>query len=118
MTGLSERVIGITIISIGTGLPELATSVAAVLKGRNDMAIANVLGSNIYNTLAIPGVTASVFPLVARKELFIPDTAIMLGATLLIGLVFAFRSPRFNRLLGGFFVVSYLAYGAHMIFYS
>jgi len=115
LAGLSERVIGITIISIGTGLPELATSIAAVLKGRNDMALGNILGSNVYNTLGIPGLTASVFPLVARKELFLPDTAVMLTATVLIGLVFAFKSGVFNRLLGAFFVLGYVAYCVHML---
>ena len=63
LAGLSERVIAITIISVGTGLPELATSIAAAYRGHSEIAIANVIGSNIFNTLAIPGVTASFFAL-------------------------------------------------------
>ena len=63
LAGLSDRVIGVTIISIGTGLPELATSAVASFRGRNDIAVSNVIGSNIMNTLGVAGATAVVNPL-------------------------------------------------------
>lgn len=116
MAGLSERVIAITIISIGTGLPELATSVAAAIRGHNDVAIANIIGSNIFNTLAIPGITASVFTLSVSEKLLSFDTFIMLGATFAIGLVFIFKKPALRRSIGILFFMSYSIYALKLIF--
>lgn len=108
--GLSDRIIGVTIISIGTGLPELATSISAVLKKRNDMALANVIGSNIYNTLAIPGATATIFPMTINKGLIFPDSLVMLSATILLGVMFLFKNSNAARWLGFAFVGVYLTY--------
>lgn len=108
--GLSERVIGITIISVGTGLPELATSVSAALKKQNDMALANIIGSNIYNTLAIPGATSMVFPMAINKQLIVPDSLFMIGATTALGAVFLFKKPMIGRVLGIGLLTSYGAY--------
>lgn len=115
MVGLSERVIGITIISAGTGLPELATSVAAALRGHNEVAIANIIGSNIINTLAIPGLTASFFPLAVNEEILSLDVVVMLTATFAIGAVFFLRAPWQRKLIGFGFLTAYLAYLSRLI---
>ena len=115
LIGLSERVIAITIISVGTGLPELATSIAASLRGHNDVAIANILGSNVFNTLAIPGITASFFTLGVSQKLLSFDMFVMLGATFLIGLVFLLKSPAMKRGLGIIFFLLYSAYALKLL---
>ena len=82
--GVSELVIGLTIVAIGTSLPELAASVAAALKGENDLAIGNIVGSNLFNllcVLAIPGILA---PAAVENEVLLRDYPLMLGLTLLL----------------------------------
>jgi cation:H+ antiporter len=79
--GLSERVIGITIISAGTGLPELVTSAVAAIRRHGDIAIANVLGSNIFNTFGVLGATALIAPVTVSSEIFQMDIWWMLGAS-------------------------------------
>lgn len=110
MAGLSERVIAITIISVGTGLPELATSIAAAIRGHGDIAVANVIGSNIFNTLAIPGITASLFPLVIDERFLNLDFYVMTGATLSIGLIYLFTRGGLRRLIGTIMTLSYIGY--------
>jgi cation:H+ antiporter len=82
--GVSERVIGLTVVSIGTSLPELVASVAAALKKQHEMALANVVGSNILNLLMILGVTGAVRPIPIAAALVFPDMAVMLGFSLLL----------------------------------
>lgn len=113
--GLSERVIGITIISVGTGLPELVTSLAAAARGHNDVAIANIIGSNIFNTLGIPGVTAAFFPLVVNEQIFNFDSVAMLTATGLIGLCFFIKIPVLRRILGLAFLSGYFLYVVRLL---
>ena len=110
LAGLSDRIIAITIISVGTGLPELATSIAAALKGHSDMAIANVIGSNIFNTLAIPGITASFFPLMVDQQFLNFDFYMMAAATAGIATIYFFKNHRIRRLLGVVMVGVYIAY--------
>lgn len=110
MAGLSERVIAITIISAGTGLPELATSVAAAFRGHSEIAIANVIGSNIFNTLAIPGVTASFFSIQVNQQFLGFDFYMMSAATLSIMLLYLFKNPKLRRVIGLFMFLSYNAY--------
>lgn len=116
MAGLSERVIAITIISAGTGLPELATSIAAAFRGHSDIAIANVIGSNIFNTLAIPGATASFFALKVSPEFLTFDFYVMLGATLIVGLLYLINNPKLRRSFGFLMFIGYSAYTLHLIF--
>ena len=114
--GLSERVIAITIISAGTGLPELATSIAAAVRGHSDIAIANVIGSNIFNTLAIPGVTASFFALNISQEFLSFDFYVMIAATLVVGLFYLVKNPKLRRSFGFFMFLGYSAYALNLIF--
>jgi cation:H+ antiporter len=86
--GVSEAVIGLTIVAVGTSLPELATSIAAALKGHREIALGNVIGSNIFNVLAILGITALVMPIPVEARFLSLDVPLMLGVSaLLVGLV-------------------------------
>lgn len=82
--GVSETVIGLTLVAVGTSLPELATSVMAALRGHNDVALGNVLGSNLFNILGILGVTAAVVPLPFNPRLLALDLWVMLAATVVM----------------------------------
>lgn len=81
--GLSEATIGLTVVAFGTSTPELASSVVAAIRGRADIAVGNVIGSNIYNTLAILGITGLIVPLQAQG-VGVVDWGVMLGMTLLL----------------------------------
>lgn len=85
MIGLSERFIGLTIVALGTSLPELCTSVVAATKGKADLAIGNIVGSNIFNILFVVGTTALIIP-VPFNPAFIIDTAVAVGAAVLLWL--------------------------------
>jgi len=107
--GVSEAVIGLTVVAVGTSLPELVTSVAAARKGQGDLAFGNVVGSNIFNILGILGVTALVKPLAVPPEIIGFDIWVMLGATaLLIG--FALAGWRVTRGRGALLLGAYVAY--------
>jgi cation:H+ antiporter len=110
LAGLSERVIAITIISVGTGLPELATSMAAAFRGHSEIALANVIGSNIFNTLAIPGATAAFFALKVDEQFISHDFYVMTAATLSVCVLFLVKNPVVRR---GFGVLMFLAYSAY-----
>ena len=86
--GISPLVVGLTIVAFGTSAPEMAVSVGAVLGGKNDIAIGNVVGSNIFNVLFILGISALITPLVVNIQLIRQEVPIMLGASLLL-LIFA-----------------------------
>ncbi|MGP1396974.1 MAG: calcium/sodium antiporter [Inquilinaceae bacterium] len=107
--GVSDAVIGLTIVAVGTSLPELATSVMAALRRQSDVALGNVLGSNIYNVLAILGITAIVTPVDVPAQIATFDVYVMLAVTLLL-LGFAFTGRRLSRGEGGTFVLLYAAY--------
>jgi len=87
--GISPLVVGLTIVAFGTSSPEMAVSVGAVMDGRTDIAIGNVVGSNILNVLLILGLSAIITPLVVHIQLIRQEVPIMLGASLLM-LVLAF----------------------------
>ena len=112
--GLSEFVIGITIVALGTSLPELVTSVIAILKGQSSISIGNLIGSNIFNVFAVLGITSLVRPLGADTNLLISDLPIMLGVTLLLGL-FLFISRKLRRIEGLLLISIYLIYVAFSI---
>jgi cation:H+ antiporter len=90
--GISPLVVGLTIVAFGTSAPEMAVSVGAVLDGRTDLAIGNVVGSNIFNVLFILGLSALITPLVVHMQLIRQEVPIMLGASLLL-LVLVARWP-------------------------
>jgi cation:H+ antiporter len=107
--GLSEAVIGLTLVALGTSLPELVTSVVAAVRRHADVAFGNVVGSNIFNVLGIAGVTAVVHPIAVPPEIAGFDIWVMLGATLFL-VVFAATGWRVNRWEGAAFLLAYLAY--------
>lgn len=82
--GMTERMIGLTVVSIGTGTPELATSIVAARKGQSEIALGNVIGSNIFNILGILGVTAVIAPLAVAPAMLDSDLWWMLGITLVL----------------------------------
>jgi cation:H+ antiporter len=82
--GVSEAVIGLTVVAIGTSMPELVTSALAARKGQSDVAFGNIIGSNIFNVLGILGVTAIVQPLTVPASIAAFDIWVMLAATLLL----------------------------------
>lgn len=107
--GISEAVIGLTLVAVGTSLPELATSVTAAMKGRADVALGNVIGSNIFNLLAIVGVAGLFGPMPMPQAMLHFDLWVMLAATLLIAPFIFYRWP-FRRMIGFGFVGLYAIY--------
>jgi cation:H+ antiporter len=85
--GISPLVVGLTIVALGTSAPEIAVSVASVLEGKTDMAVGNVVGSNIFNVLFILGLSALIVPLVVHRQLIRQEVPIMFGVTLLMALM-------------------------------
>lgn len=111
--GVSEVIIGLTIVAIGTSMPELVTSVLAALKGQSDIAIGNVVGSNLFNILGILGITAIVHPVSALGfQSF--DFIVMLALAVII-LPFAWTGLRIGRREGSVLLLSYLGYMAYLI---
>lgn len=107
--GVSEFVIGITIVALGTSLPELATSIIAIVKGEANISIGNIIGSNIFNIFAVLGFTSILKPLNADAYIISIDLPIMVGVTLLFG-IFIFLSRRLKRLEGIFLISIYIVY--------
>lgn len=111
--GMSERLIGLTIVAFGTSLPELCTSVSAAMKGKSDIAIGNIVGSNVFNILFVVGTTALITP-VAFQANFIIDTLIAAAAAILLW-VCVFKNHKLNRVGGAIMLVSYVAYFVYLI---
>ncbi|GAB1490017.1 calcium/sodium antiporter [Opitutaceae bacterium] len=109
--GISESVIGLTIVAVGTSMPELVTSVVAAFRKHSDVALGNVLGSNIYNTLGIGGVTAVLSPTDVPVQIVRFDNPVMVvvSATLLL---FAWTGGRIGRREGGILLLGYATYVA------
>lgn len=107
--GVSETVIGLTVVAIGTSLPELVTSVIAAIRRHTDLALGNVIGSNIFNVFLILGTTALVQPIPVPPEIARLDVWVVLAATALL-LVFSFTSRRIVRWEGAAFLIAYFAY--------
>ncbi|MGI3169005.1 calcium/sodium antiporter [Pseudooceanicola sp. C21-150M6] len=109
--GISETVIGLTIVAVGTSMPELVTSVIAALKRQGDVAFGNVVGSNIYNILGIGGATALIAPSTVPAQIQRFDAPVMVGVSGLL-LVFAATGLRIGRREGAVLVLGYLGYAA------
>ncbi|MEQ9464880.1 MAG: calcium/sodium antiporter [Haliea sp.] len=107
--GLSEAVIGLTLVAIGTSLPELSISVIAAFRRHADVAIGNVLGSNIFNLLGILGISALLQPLPVHERILQFDQWVMLGTSLVL-LFFLYTGSRLSRLEGGLLLLGYGAY--------
>lgn len=109
--GLSDLVIGLTIIAIGTSLPELAASIMSVIKKEPELAIGNIIGSNMYNMLAVLSFPALINPTRFEQAVLIRDYPVMLGLTLLMGwMVFIHGAGRFSRMEGVFLLGCFGAY--------
>ncbi|MDH3340656.1 MAG: calcium/sodium antiporter [Nitrosopumilus sp.] len=105
--GLSEKIIGLTVIAIGTSLPELITSIIAIRKGHGDIGVGNIIGSNIYNILMIMGVGAALGGVMVSPDVFI-DYAIMIIFS--VSLLIALKTRTINRFMGVCIAVGYAAY--------
>lgn len=117
--GVSDLVIGLTIIAIGTSLPELAASLIAARKGEHDIAIGNIVGSNMFNLLAVIGIAGSITPIaVIPAEVMMRDWPMMMAGTValfVMGYGFRGRQGRINRLEGGILLLTFIAYSAYLV---
>ncbi|GGP43534.1 calcium/sodium antiporter [Shewanella saliphila] len=111
--GISEVIIGLTIVAIGTSMPELVTSVMAALKGQSDIAIGNVVGSNIFNVLGILGATALIHPVSAAGFNEVDFIAMLIFAIMV--LPFAWSGLRIGRREGGVLLAGYLGYTSYLV---
>ncbi|MCR5163179.1 MAG: calcium/sodium antiporter [Thermoguttaceae bacterium] len=113
--GISKAVTGLTIVAVGTSLPELATSFVAALKGENDIAVGNIVGSNIFNVFCILGIVPVISPLTGQSIRGL-DFAVMLGVC---GALFLFGmfGKRLNRVQGALLLTAYIAYTAYLVIY-
>ncbi len=107
--GVSDEVIGLTVVAVGTSLPELATSVIAALRKQGEIALGNVLGSNIFNVLFIGGLTGTIAPTVIPPSILAVDLWLVTGASLAVMLL-AYTGGRLSRLEGAVMVALYVAY--------
>lgn len=107
--GVPEAVIGLTLVAVGTSLPELSISVIAAIRGHADVAVGNILGSNIFNLLGILGLSALLQPLPVHPRILHFDQWVMLGTSLLL-LLFLYTGRRLSRAEGGIFLVGYATY--------
>ncbi|MFN2349422.1 MAG: calcium/sodium antiporter [Thioalkalivibrio sp.] len=107
--GVSEAVIGLTLVALGTSLPELSISVIAAIRRHADVAVGNILGSNIFNLLGILGISALLQPLPIHGRILEFDQWVMLGTSLLL-LAFLYTERRLSRVEGGILIVCYLIY--------
>jgi len=110
--GVSDLIIGLTVVAVGTSLPELASSLMAARKGEHDIALGNILGSNLFNTLAVVGVAGAIHPLEVAPDVLSRDIPVMAFLTIaLFAMSYGFRAPgRIDRLKGGLLMAGYLAY--------
>ncbi|MGB4406104.1 MAG: calcium/sodium antiporter [Sphaerochaeta sp.] len=116
--GVSDTIIGLTVVAIGTSLPELASSIIASRKGEHDIAIGNVIGSNLFNTLGVVGIAGVINPFAVESSTVYRDMTLMAILTVslfIIGYGFRGRKGRINRFEGAFLVFVYLLYTSYLI---
>ncbi len=115
--GVSDLIIGLTVVAIGTSLPELASSLAAIRKGEHDLAIGNVIGSNLFNTLAVVGIAGAISPLAVDREVLYRDCLLMGLLTLALFLlrVGPNGQKQISRVEGLLLLTIYLGYSAYLI---
>ena len=111
--GVPEAVIGLTLVAVGTSLPELATSVMAALRGHADVAVGNVVGSNLFNVAAIIGLTSLFHPLPVSETIASFDIWVMLGSSLLLAALLLLRG-RIGRMAGALLLAAYIGYVAFL----
>ncbi|WP_341327456.1 calcium/sodium antiporter [Methylotuvimicrobium sp. KM2] len=116
--GVSDLIIGLTIVAIGTSLPELASSVIAAKKGEHDIALGNIIGSNLFNTTAVVGIAGAIHPMTIPEDILIRDWPVMAALTAsLFVLGYSYNGGgRINRIEGGLLLSAYIAYTCYLIF--
>ncbi|TVP46751.1 MAG: calcium/sodium antiporter [Halomonas sp.] len=116
--GVSDLIIGLTVVAIGTSLPELASSVSALRRKEHDLVLGNVVGSNLFNSLGVVGLAGVIAPIEAGREVLVRDWSVMTGMTVLM-IIFAFswrgRPRRINRFEGGALLALFIAYTGYMV---
>lgn len=112
--GMSERFIGLTIVALGTSLPELVTSVMAACKGNADIAIGNIVGSNIFNILFVIGISSVITPVIYQREFF-ADSLICIGSVVLLLLLLLNREHSLKRWGGIIMLLGYAGYFVYLI---
>lgn len=115
--GVSDLLIGLTIVAVGTSLPELASSVIAARKGEHDIALGNVLGSNLFNTLAVVGIAGAIHPLAVRPEVLRRDVLVMAVLTLSLFVMGIGKrgQGRISRVEGGVLLLCYVGYTTYLV---
>ena len=113
IVGLSDHVIALTVVAIGTSLPELVTSVVAVKKGETDIAIGNVIGSCIFNIFMILGLSSAISPITYNINSFV-DMIIMLLSGIMV-LLFVLRNNRIGKTKGPIMIMCYIAYIVYIV---
>jgi len=115
--GISDMIIGLTVVAVGTSLPELASSLIAVRRGEHDIALGNVLGSNLFNTLAVVGLAGVIMPFECDPETIYRDIPVMLGFTVFLFFAgYGFQAEgRINRWEGAFLLTCFVAYTAVLV---
>ena len=113
MFGMSERLIGLTIVAFGTSLPELVTSVTAAIKGKADIAVGNIVGSNIFNIMFVVGTTALITPVAYSRD-FLVDSLVAIGTMILLFVCVA-RKKELGRPAGIVMLLAYAGYFVYLI---
>lgn len=115
--GVSDLIIGLTIVAVGTSLPEFASSIIAARKGEHDIALGNILGSNLFNTLAVVGIAGMINPMSVGPEVFSRDIMVMSALTVSLFIFgYGFRGPaRINRFDGSLLLAAYVGYTGWLI---
>jgi cation:H+ antiporter len=115
--GVSDLIVGLTIVAVGTSLPELASSIIAARRKEHDIALGNVLGSNLFNTLAVVGIAGIIHPLAVEPEVLSRDILVMAVLTVsLFAIGYGFRGPgRINRIEGAALLACYVGYTVYLV---
>lgn len=113
--GMSEAVISITIVAVGTSLPELITSITAALKKNPELALGNVIGSNVFNILMILGVAGTIKPMTFTSVSLVDYVVMLVAAVMTYLVVFTFGKHRFDRIEGVIFLLCYVAYTIYLL---
>lgn len=114
--GLSELVIGLTVVAFGTSLPEIVTSIIAALRGQRDIAVGNIVGSNIFNILSVMGITSILNPVPFAQEAILFDIPVLIGVTMVCVPIF-WAGYIITRIEGAALLLGYVSYTAYLVLY-
>jgi len=115
--GVSDLIIGLTVVAVGTSLPELASSLIAIKKGEHDIALGNVIGSNLFNTLAVVGIAAAIEPMAVEAVVLTRDwtlMAVLTAAIFVMGYGYK-KQGRINRVEGALLLAIFIGYTGYLI---